>query len=596
MPRSSNSSISGQSKPWQTGPREGHPWYHEKLSTQNTQHDPKEANAILDRIGYAKKDAGGFRLRPDGQKVFFAIDVIPTLFPDQPDALELIKRHWAAIGVDVKINTIERALFFTRGDSNEHDMQIWQGPGGLDPILDARDYLAAHPQGTRYAIPWALWYVSNGKDGQEPPEHQKKRLKLYDAIRATADLKKRTRDDEGTARHHGGRVRMLRDVPCDQPVRHRLEPASQCAGENAELLVVAASGSRHAAAVLYPGMIRRGDAGPFENRRPGAPRAWPSHLRECTWMLRFIVKRLLWMIPSLLVVSLLAFVLIQLPPGDFVTTHIATLAASNETVDQNMAAELRSRFGLDQPMIVQYLKWIYGIVTRGDFGLSFEWQQPVSELIWERMALTLLLTFSTLIMTWGIALPIGVFSAVKKYSIADYVLTFISFIGLAVPSFLLALVLMYVSAVHFGQEVGGLFSEQYKNAPWSLAKVGDLMNHLWIPVAILAVSGTASLIRIMRANMLDELGKPYVTTARAKGLSEFNGAGQISDAHRAQSLHLDHCVASAQSRVGIDRRCHRAEPADCRAAFAAVADEPGHVSRWRFRVADLRAHFDRLAA
>lgn len=237
-------------------------------------------------------------------------------------------------------------------------------------------------------------------------------------------------------------------------------------------------------------------------------------------MLRFIINRLFWMIPSLIVISFLAFVLIQLPPGDYVTTYIATLAASNEVVDQNAAIELRERFGLDQPMIVQYWKWITGIVLRGDFGLSFEWQQPVSGLIWERMALTLVLTFSTLLATWGIALPIGVFSAVKKYSIADYTVTAISFLGLAIPSFLLALVLMYIAAIEFGQEVGGLFSEQYVNAPWSLAKVGDLLQHLWIPVIILAVSGTASLIRVMRANMLDELNKPYVTTARAKGLSE----------------------------------------------------------------------------
>jgi peptide/nickel transport system permease protein len=238
-------------------------------------------------------------------------------------------------------------------------------------------------------------------------------------------------------------------------------------------------------------------------------------------MLRFILVRLIWMVPSLIVISFLAFVLIQLPPGDFVTTYIATLAASNEIVDQNTAAELRQRFGLDQPMIVQYWKWISGIVLRGDFGLSFEWQQPVKELIWERMALTLVLTFSTLLATWGIALPIGVFSAVKKYSIADYAATTLSFLGLAIPSFLLALVLMYVAAVEFGQEVGGLFSEQYVNAPWSFGKVIDLLRHLWIPVIILAVSGTASLIRVMRANMLDELSKPYVTTARAKGLSEF---------------------------------------------------------------------------
>ena len=238
-------------------------------------------------------------------------------------------------------------------------------------------------------------------------------------------------------------------------------------------------------------------------------------------MFVFIVKRLLWMLPFLIAISFLSFVLIQLPPGDYVTTYIATLAASNEIVDQNTAADLRNRFGLDQPMIVQYWKWISNIIFRGDFGLSFEWQQPVGDLIWERMALTLVLTFSTLLVTWGIALPIGVFSAVKKYSIGDYVVTFLSFLGLAVPSFLLALVLMYIAAVEFGQSVGGLFSEQYLTAPWSIAKVVDMLQHLWIPVIILAVSGTASLIRVMRANMLDELNRPYVTTARAKGLSEF---------------------------------------------------------------------------
>ncbi|PCK86171.1 ABC transporter permease [Rhizobium sophoriradicis] len=238
-------------------------------------------------------------------------------------------------------------------------------------------------------------------------------------------------------------------------------------------------------------------------------------------MLVFIAKRLLWMIPSLFAVSFLAFVLIQLPPGDYVTTYIATLAASNEIVDQNTAAQLRERFGLDDPMLIQYFKWMWGILSRGDFGISFEWQQPVSDLIWERMALTLVLAISTLIATWAIALPIGVFSAVRKYSIGDYFFTAFTFFGLAVPSFLLALVLMYIAAVEFGQDVGGLFSPQYENAPWSLAKMVDLFSHLWLPVIILAVSSTASLIRVMRANMLDELPKPYVTTARAKGLSEF---------------------------------------------------------------------------
>src|SRR3954468_9169405 len=152
-------------------------------------------------------------------------------------------------------------------------------------------------------------------------------------------------------------------------------------------------------------------------------------------MLRFVAKRLLWMVPSLIVVSFLAFGLIQLPPGDYVTTYIATLAASNEGTDRNTPADLPARFGLDQPMIIQYLKWISGILLRGDFGLSFEWQQPVGDLIWERMALTLVLTFATLVATWAVALPVGVYSAVRKYSIGDYAATFISFLGLAIPSF-----------------------------------------------------------------------------------------------------------------------------------------------------------------
>ena len=181
----------GQSEPYQTGPRPGHPWYNEKLSRQFTQFDPKQANDILDKIGYNKRDAQKFRLRPDGQKVFFSIDVIPTLYPDAVDTLELVKRHWADIGIDIKVNTIERALYYTRGDSNDHDAATWPGPGGLDAMLDPRDYFAQHIQGSRYAIPWTVWFASNGKDGIEPPASQKQRKKLFDDAQATADLKKR---------------------------------------------------------------------------------------------------------------------------------------------------------------------------------------------------------------------------------------------------------------------------------------------------------------------------------------------------------------------------------------------------------------------
>lgn len=238
-------------------------------------------------------------------------------------------------------------------------------------------------------------------------------------------------------------------------------------------------------------------------------------------LLAYIIRRILWSIPFFFAVSLVAFALIQAPPGDYMTTFAATLAASGDIVDQERLEALRERYGLNEPFIVQYWKWISGVV-QGDFGISFEWQQPVSELIWERMALSFTLEISTLLFTWAVALPIGIYSAVKKYSIGDYIVTTIGFLGLATPSFLIALVLMYIGVVYFGAEVSGLFSQAYQNAPWSWGKVLDLLSHLWIPILILGASHSASLIRIMRANLLDELNKPYVTTARAKGLSELD--------------------------------------------------------------------------
>jgi peptide/nickel transport system permease protein len=236
-------------------------------------------------------------------------------------------------------------------------------------------------------------------------------------------------------------------------------------------------------------------------------------------MLGFILRRLVSMIPFVLLTSLTVFVLIQLPPGDYLSNYAAQLAESNESIDKAALDNLRERYGLGEPFWVQYWKWITGVV-QGDFGHSFEWQQPVSSLMGERMALTILLALASLIFTWGLALPIGIYSAVRKNTLGDYVFTFLGFLGLATPSFLLALVIMYIAVTVFGQSVGGLFSAEYEGAPWSFGKVMDLLAHLWIPMAVIGLSGTASLIRIMRANLLDELNKPYVVTARAKGLSE----------------------------------------------------------------------------
>ncbi|RIK55533.1 MAG: ABC transporter permease [Chloroflexi bacterium] len=237
-------------------------------------------------------------------------------------------------------------------------------------------------------------------------------------------------------------------------------------------------------------------------------------------MLQYILRRVLYMIPTLFVISVVSFVIIQLPPGDYLTSLVATMASTGETVDRAQLVALQERYGLGQPIYVQYWKWISGILLRGDFGQSFEWNQPVSALIWGRLWLTFIISLAALLFTWVVAFPVGIYSAVRQYSIGDYIATILGYIGLAIPNFLLALVLMYVAFKYFNQSVGGLFSPQYQDAPWSFAKAVDLLNHLWIPVIIIGTAGTAGLIRIMRANLLDELHKPYVVTARAKGLSE----------------------------------------------------------------------------
>ncbi len=236
-------------------------------------------------------------------------------------------------------------------------------------------------------------------------------------------------------------------------------------------------------------------------------------------MARFILRRLLGAIPLLILVSITVFVLIKLPPGDFVSNYAASLAASGETVDNAMLAAMRVQYRLDRPWVVQYWFWI-SHVLQGDLGYSFQWQQPVASLIGERIGLTMVLSLATLLFTWAIALPIGIYSAVRRHSIGDYIFTFLGFIGLAVPNFLFGLVLMYFGISCFHEDVGGLFSPPYVNAPWSWDRAGDLAAHLWIPMIILGTSGAASLIRIMRANLVDQLHQAYVETARAKGLSE----------------------------------------------------------------------------
>ncbi len=236
-------------------------------------------------------------------------------------------------------------------------------------------------------------------------------------------------------------------------------------------------------------------------------------------MVKYIIKRILIIIPTLIMISVISFTIIQLPPGDYLTSYIAQLSESGNILDESEIAALTARYGLDKSIFVQYFIWIWGFV-RGDLGYSFAWNKPVNELIWDRLGLTLVISMSALLFSYAVAIPVGIYSAVRQHSFSDYAFTFLGFIGLGTPNFMLALVLMYLSYKHFGISVGGLFSAEYAEAQWTWARVVDMLKHLWIPTIIIGTAGTAGLIRVMRNNLLDELKKPYILTARSKGVRE----------------------------------------------------------------------------
>ncbi len=226
------------------------------------------------------------------------------------------------------------------------------------------------------------------------------------------------------------------------------------------------------------------------------------------------------MIPTVIIISIIAFIIIELPPGDFLTSYIVQLQSQGAEITDEEVNSVKIRYGLNLPLHLRYFKWVWDML-HGDFGISWTWNRPVLDLVMERLPITLVLSLSTLILTYLIAIPIGIYSAVKQYTIGDYIFTAFGFIGLATPNFLFALLLMFIFYTYFDISIGGLFSSEFKDAPWSLPKIIDMINHLWVPIIVIGTAGTAGLIRIMRGVLLDELGKDYMTTGRAKGLKEW---------------------------------------------------------------------------
>lgn len=552
--------YAGVGTPSQLEPGPDSPFHSPRLRDAFTAHDPAAAARLLDEIGLARRDREGMRTFADGRRMTFFLEHANS---QAEGLLQFVIDDWAAVGVRAVARERSRGLFNTRRNAALNDFNVWSGMNEFYPIIDPRSFVPTSMDSS-FAVGHARWYMRGGMLGRPDAE-----AGIAVAPPPGSDIR-RVYDlyEEALASPPAEQLRLFHEI-------------AEIAAENVWTIAIAS-------APPQPVVVRRGfrnvparsltgfgtmspaNAG-IETFFWAEPREAPSTVarikqeittistadapadpaggggmgrlfRHTLWgilalalllvALRhpFIGRRLLLMIPTLAVISTIVFVVIQMPPGDYVETRMMELES---TGDRNAAQEvlkLREMFNLDEPLWKRYLRWtgLYWFATfdsadtgllQGDLGRSMETLMPVSESVGDRVALTFWVSLGTILFTWAVALPIGIYSAVRQYSIGDYVLSFVGFIGMCVPNFLLAVLLMYWSGRYLGINVTGLFSPEYAAmVGWDWGKVVDLLKHIWVPIVVIATAGTAGMIRVMRGNLLDELRKPYVTTARAKGV------------------------------------------------------------------------------
>ncbi|MBT3192351.1 MAG: ABC transporter permease subunit, partial [Verrucomicrobia bacterium] len=561
-----NAEWYGVGTPSQVAPGPGSPYYHPRLSRSFTEYIPTKANALLDQLGLDSFDAEGFRTFADGTRMVFYLNV--STDSNQAGVANLVLRYWADVGVRVimreRSNQLYRAELFARTadfivseDDSTH-------------IALSSKFLVPQPW-TMYATGWGHWYYNSRESKSErcvkpPDDHPIMEVfRLFDKACQHRSAEKRMEyfgPIMDLAAENVWCIGLATAPPIPVVVKNGLKgvPAHSLYGfldfinfnnaypetwywETPEYL----PGEREA---ILGEITTITPQSPLSNTASFAAQIEPSSAVG-SWagriaLLAFVVgmlalsikcpyvgRRILLMVPSLLVISIVVFVIIQLPPGDYVSTYIENLRMQGQDVSQGEIQMLEERFYLNDPMPVRYLrwmgfKWFAGFhpkdrgLLQGHLGWSMAHRKPVNDIIGSRLLLTFCISLGAIVLTWAIAIPIGIYSAVKQYSIPDYVLTFFGFIGICVPPFLLALILIYLTDRLFGITVTGLFSPEYEMQPdWSWGKIVDLMKHIWLPVVVMGFGGTAGMIRIMRANLLDELKRPYVTTAIAKGVRPF---------------------------------------------------------------------------
>jgi len=559
--------FDGQGEPAQLDGGPLSDFHSPELFKSFTAFDPARANRLLDQIGLTQRDGEGFRTFADGSRMTFFLYFTDGAHTSQEPA-QFIIDDWARVGVRVILRVEGRPLFYAEKAGYEHDFDVWTGDTEFDPLLDPRNFVPTFGE-TFFAPGYGLWYRYGGLYGDPaakthegaiapPPNgiirHEMELLdKAYTATRREdsilyfREIQHIDAENVWTISIATAPPQLvvvkdgLRNVPdhaiCGTPY---MSPANT----GMETYYWAHPTSTPTVDAQIEGEITHIVGMPNDTSTAAGSRAGILLATSVRWLVigtllallvlvavrhPYIGRRILLMIPTMAIVSVLVYTVIQLPPGDFITAKVQELELTGDASASAQIADLRTNFHLDENQFQRYLRWI-GLrwlttfrptdegLLEGNLGRSMEYNRPVNDLVGDRVLLTLVVSGLTIILTWLIALPTGIYAAVRQYSIGDYVLTFLGFVGMSIPGFLAALILIYISSHWLGLEVTGLFSPRFATQPdWTWDKVVDLLQHIWVPVLVLGLAGTAGMIRIMRANLLDELRKPYVTAALARG-------------------------------------------------------------------------------
>lgn len=550
----------GLTEPAQIDPGRDSPYHDERLFNAFTAYDPAGADALLDQLGLTHRDADGYRTFPDGTAMTWVLNL--SDFTSNAPA-QFVSDDWAAVGIRTVVRERERKLFEEEKYAFEHDFTVWTGESEFYPLVEPRSFVPVYMQ-TAFAPGFGAWYQDGGLYGDpaarrpsavEPPlNHPLRRAMeiLDDARQQTSESARRARMREilDIAADNLWTINICTPPPQLVIVKDGFKNVPRLALYGASFLTPANTGvetyfwsrpttpaglmaeTRRAIMHITPApdalSVTRPQWGLVIGRLVGL--LFAAGLVAAAARYPYVRRRLLISIPTLLAVSVVIFTLVQLSPGDFVDTRVEYLEMQGTASNDQLAVDLRKNFHLDEPPLQRYARWI-GLewfrtfrpedegLLEGNLGRSMEYERPVSEVVGERLLLTVVVTVATVLFVWALAVPLGVYSAMRAGSIRDHSLALLGFLGLSVPSFLLALVVMYLSKKWFGVRVDGLFSPEYAAITrWSLPKFQDLMRHIWLPVVVLGAGSVAGMARVMRANVLDELKKPYVTTARAKGV------------------------------------------------------------------------------